>query len=196
MQRGIATAIAFVIASPASATQIAAPPTANAPPAGSVTVPTPPLRGAVALSAEDELAIMRLAARYWWAVDTNDADAFVSTFTEDGVFVHPTRTSQGSQAIRDWLAWSAENRRGPSGRLSTRHQSVNHMIRMTGPDTAVMNSYMLVTRIESLGAIEAPYLTSHGVLSDQLRRVNGEWKFVRREQSDQVLMRREAERGR
>jgi hypothetical protein len=68
------------------------------------------------------------------------------------------------------------------------------MIRMTGPDTAVMDSYMLVVRTEGLGRLEAPYLTSHGVLSDQLRRVNGEWRFVRREQSDQVLMRRDAER--
>ncbi len=124
MNRSILIAIALAAASPGLAAQSANPPAVGTPPAGSVTVPVPPLAGTLPLSAEDELAIMRLAARYWWAVDTNDARAFAETFTDDGVFVHPTRTSQGHAAIRDWLAWSAENRRGPSGRLSTRHQSL------------------------------------------------------------------------
>src|SRR5581483_10604161 len=40
----------------------------------------------VALSVDDRLAILELAARYSHALDAGDEAAFLNTFTEDGVF--------------------------------------------------------------------------------------------------------------
>jgi uncharacterized protein (TIGR02246 family) len=56
------------------------------------------------LSAEDRLDILELLARYAWAYDCGDAEAYADTFTEDGLF-EGTFGEQvvGRTAIRDYV---------------------------------------------------------------------------------------------
>jgi len=53
------------------------------------------------LSVEDRLDIQELFAKYCWALDLGDADAFVQCFTEDGEFDHLWQGKMhGREAIR------------------------------------------------------------------------------------------------
>lgn len=46
--------------------------------------PDSPLSGSLSLA--DRLEIQELIARYCWALDTRDGDAYAATFIPDGVF--------------------------------------------------------------------------------------------------------------
>src|SRR3984893_11244433 len=53
----------------------------------------------MSLSPEDRLAVIELYARNAWAFDTGDVDAFVATFTPDGV-LDLAKRHEGEAAIR------------------------------------------------------------------------------------------------
>jgi hypothetical protein len=48
----------------------------------------------------DRNAIIEVMHKYIWSVDSLDADAYVSVFTEDAVIEQPTVTEKGRDAIR------------------------------------------------------------------------------------------------
>jgi hypothetical protein len=48
----------------------------------------------------DRNAIIEVMHQYIWSVDSLDADAYVSVFTEDAVIEQPTVTEKGRDAIR------------------------------------------------------------------------------------------------
>lgn len=116
------------------------------------------------LTIEDRLEIAELVARYNWALDSGDADAYIDTFTHDGVFrIVGGREYAGHEALRTIFA-------RPRG--SSRHWVTNMVMDGDG-DTATMRCYLTVMR--------GLQITNMGRYENRLRRVGGRWKFVSRD---------------
>ena len=121
------------------------------------------------LSVIDRLEILELAARYNLAVDTGDSEGVATLFTEDGL-IDATASGQikGHTAIARYIATR------PKGWERRRHFNSNPLIRGDG-DNATLTLYLLV-----LGRRETVTPRLVGRYEDQLRRVDGEWRFVQR----------------
>ncbi len=77
----------------------------------------------MAISVEDRQAILELVARYNQAFDYGDTDAWVKTFTPDGIFADSGGFSvQGTEELR---AFATE--RTP-GSVASRHWNTSHVI--------------------------------------------------------------------
>jgi hypothetical protein len=123
----------------------------------------------MSLSTDDRLAILELAGRYSHATDHQDAEALANTFTDDGIF-----EIDGMEPRRGRAAHiQATNAPRPAG-LVMRHFISNPVIEGDG-DTATMKVYV---EVKNLAAEGKPMLV--GCYHDDLRRVNGEWKFAKR----------------
>jgi uncharacterized protein (TIGR02246 family) len=123
----------------------------------------------MALSVEDRLEILELAARYSHAFDYGDTDAFVETFTQDGVVTNGQETLSGAEQLRAFAAKHAQ------GSLNGRHWTCNHVIDGDG-ESATHSSYLMIVRMN-----ETPIIGATGIYRDSLKKVDGEWRFVRRE---------------
>jgi hypothetical protein len=123
----------------------------------------------MSLSTEDRLEILDLAARYSHATDHGDGEALADTFTDDGIFeIAGMEPRQGRAAHLE--AGSAPR---PEG-LVMRHFISNPVIEGDG-DSATMKLYVEVKNVAADGK---PMLV--GCYFDDLRRVNGAWKFAKR----------------
>jgi len=122
----------------------------------------------MALSVDDRLAILELAARYNQAIDGADAEGWAGTFTPDGVFEGRT-TARGREEL---MAFVRE--RAASERAHYRHWNSNAVIEGDG-DRATMRLYLLTVSPQ-----EQDRFGSSGVYHDELVRVGGQWKFQRR----------------
>lgn len=121
------------------------------------------------LTLENKAQIIELCARYVLAVDTNDIDTWLSTWTDDGVLDAGFGTAQGKTALRE-LEIKLEG--GMS--KGKRHLSVNHVVE--GDDsTASATSYLVVLEREG-----HPAVVTTAVFTDTLKKVDGVWKFTRR----------------
>ncbi|MEU6574165.1 nuclear transport factor 2 family protein [Streptomyces sp. NPDC046805] len=125
------------------------------------------------LSAEDQLAILELAARYWNAVDHGDLRGFAETFTEDGKLENFTGVTQGRDALAQWLLdFEAE-------RLGNRHYTVNHLITKIDDNTARVWSYLVITSVAPPKR-GTPRVAAVAEFEDRVVRVDGEWLFEQR----------------
>jgi hypothetical protein len=120
-----------------------------------------------------------LCARYNFAVDNGDPEAWADTFTEDGVFCAirngiEVLSFRGAEALR---ANARSNRERKARGRHGRHFSTSHISEGDG-DRATHRSYCLHLVVESGNA---PTVHVMGTYSDTLKRVNGKWRFVRRE---------------
>lgn len=122
----------------------------------------------MALTLEDRLEILDLAARYSHATDHGDGKALADTFTEDGVFEGAGEPRQGRAAHE-----AATNGLAASG-MVLRHFVSNPVIEGDG-DQATMKLYV---EVKNLADPATPMLV--GCYYDDLRRVDGRWKFARR----------------
>jgi uncharacterized protein (TIGR02246 family) len=113
------------------------------------------------LSTEDIIAIQQLVARYAHAVDTDDADAFIASFTPDGTFSSAFANASGREELL------AMRGRGVPGR--TRHIITNLIIEGDG-DAATVKAYLFSTR---------PILqeSTVGTYENDVVKVDGRWLF-------------------
>ena len=124
-------------------------------------------------TAQDRVEILDLLSRYNQAADLDgNGDAFANTFTDDGIFESSSGeyVARGRQQLADMVKPNAIRDHG------TRHWISNVAINVDG-DRATMRAYLMALRISIDGACT---ISSTGVYHDQLRRVDGEWKFVHR----------------
>ena len=121
------------------------------------------------LSIEDRLAILEVAARYSHAFDYGDTDAWVATFTQDGVLTNGQYAVTGAEELRAFAAKHAQ------GSLNGRHWTCNHVIDGDG-ESATHSSYLMIVRMT-----ETPTVEATGIYRDSLKKVDAEWRFVRRE---------------
>ena len=124
------------------------------------------------MTVEDREAIRELLHGYCLCVDSGDADKWVDLFTDDATFT----VQRGSFGIEGPVTGRAALHRLASGfRADGLHFSSNAVIDVQG-DEATVTSYVLV-----LQGTDDPNVRLGGRYQDQLRRVDGRWRFASRQ---------------
>jgi hypothetical protein len=141
---------------------------------------------------EDRVHIEQLLMRYAAALNTRDADLYVSLFAPDGEFeirlghdepyLGPLK---GHDAIRKrWFpdGGSAADAAGRRAYGPMRHMTTNYEIDVRG-DTATVRGYFLelVSNGRNVPAgTKPPRIHSMGRYEDELVKLNGQWLFKKR----------------
>lgn len=119
----------------------------------------------------DHEAIGRLVARYCHLLDDGRWDEFARLWTEDAELVLRGETTRGRSAIRASIeASQPPERRG-------RHLTVNLEVDVDGDTAAGTTDFMFWAK----GKDGAPRMMFLGRYADTLVRLDGEWRFARRE---------------
>lgn len=131
--------------------------------------------------AEDRALIEDLQARYLFALDFRDPDAYAATFTEDGVLDYGAGKIQGREAIRKMVAdlrAGAERQQvaDTSGLrpAAGRHNIANIVVEIDG-NRARGTAYWF--HMGNANPDRAAQLNSFGHYEDEMVKVNGEWLF-------------------
>jgi SnoaL-like domain len=123
------------------------------------------------LSAEDQLAIRDLAARYNHAIDGGHGAAYADTFVDDGVLDAGALLVEGRTALEQFGNSFAGSVRAP------RHIATSLVIDGDG-DQAELRAY--VQMFAMVGEPPRHEVTASGTYRDTLVRLNGHWRFVQR----------------
>lgn len=133
----------------------------------------------MALSADDHEAIRALLARYNFAIDLGDADAWAGCFTETGTFectgLPEDSPLAGRFEGRDALAAYARTHLGLNKGLA-RHWNWNLLIDGDG-DEATMRCYLLALRAGQGPDVK---MAATGIYEDRLVRTADGWRFAAR----------------
>lgn len=122
----------------------------------------------MSLEAQDTLEIMDLAARYNHAIDNKDVDAWLATWTPNGVLAGGLGDFTGTEPLRNFLIGFLPVAKG------RHHATLNYSVSGSG-DTATMICYLIILQVEGTAG-----LASTGIYTDRLQKVDGVWKFVYR----------------
>lgn len=139
--------------------------------------------------AQDRAEIEDLVARYLFAMDWNDYDAYAECFAEDGVLDYAMGTTRGREEIR------AEAKRfkanvgtifvRPDGSpAKLRHVIAHQAIRIDG-DRAWNTGFWF--EMADDGPEGALRMGSFGHYEDELARIGGQWLFRRRKIYNEFL---------
>lgn len=129
------------------------------------------------LSPDDRFAIKDLMARYSWALDTGDLDAFVACFAPDGMMVEEVFKDPDIWQGQDGLRRLAEHYRSIPNFAGRQHYCGNTLVTARPEGGAHARSFALVT--ECLGV--PPYVLRFcGYFEDELVCPDGQWLFQRR----------------
>lgn len=132
-----------------------------------------------AAEVRDRAMIEDTMARYMYALDTADADAYAAVYAEDGEFVAGDFTEKGRDALRQYVVELRERWGLPEGRHwgRTRHIFYNFTVDVDG-DTAQGQSYWQTLVPDPEGG---PWrILATGVSEDSFVKVDGEWLIQRR----------------
>ena len=136
------------------------------------TMPTTP-----PLSPDDRFAIKDLLARYGWALDTGDVDAFVACFTPDGKMLEEVFDDPDVWQGHDGLRRLAEHYSNMPNFAGRQHYCSNTLVTAQPGRSAHARSFALVTECQG----EPPYLLRFcGYFDDQLVCPDGQWLFQQR----------------
>lgn len=133
--------------------------------------------------ASDRSQIEDLQARYMFALDWQDPEAYASTFTEDGVLDWAGGVAKGRDAIREEVRGMRTNfakmeaEDAPLRPARLRHFITNVVVKIDG-DSAVGRAYWFEfynRNKERLG-----HGGAYGHYEDELKKVNGQWLFSKR----------------
>jgi uncharacterized protein (TIGR02246 family) len=134
------------------------------------------------MSIEDKLVILEIIARYSYAYDAKDADAFAQLFTEDAVWemlisgvAEPQVYLDSREAIR---AWVEQNHRGRLNGVSSRHHQSGTVFDELTSTSARTQTMVLVTHQNATDP--APRPTLSGVYTDHWRKTSNGWRLTRR----------------
>ena len=125
------------------------------------------------LTETDRGEILQLAGRYAQSLDTNDSDGWADCFTRDGAYESDL---QGRFAGREELirfAGICKELMERTG-MQPRHWT-NHWVINGDGETVRATSYVMV-----LDTAHGSAVVAAGVYRDQLRKMDGSWKFVER----------------
>jgi uncharacterized protein (TIGR02246 family) len=131
--------------------------------------------------AEDRAMIEDLQARYLFALDFRDPEAYAATFAEDGVLDYGAGKIQGRQAIREMVAGlsaNAERQRSEdtSGlRPAAGRHNISNIVLTIDGDRATGTAYWF--HMGNANPERAAQLNSFGHYEDELVKVDGEWLF-------------------
>jgi hypothetical protein len=144
-----------------------------------------PVRAEVEYSStygQDRAEIEDLMARYLFAIDYFDWDAYVATFAEDGELEFASGKSKGREAIRAAVTRFAEGigrfYHTEDGKPAIlRHVILQSSIRVEG-DRAWGRSLWL--EMANHGPGDEPKIGTYGLYEDEFRKVDGRWLIARR----------------
>ncbi len=122
---------------------------------------------------ESRLAIQELLGRYCFCIDERDWTPLRSLFTEDGEWVTAYARAQGADEIVQLL----DRLVPPAGEGPKRMHIVSNIVVTQQGDTATSKSNYVIYRESDAGIIASVVGTYH----DDLRQVNGQWKFRKRD---------------
>jgi len=134
--------------------------------------------------AEDRAKIEDLQARYLFALDFRDPEAYAATFAPDGILDYGAGEIKGRDAIAEMVAnmrQSAEAARAEDDSglrpAAGRHNITNIVIDIDG-DTATGAAYWF--HMGNDNPERAAQLNSFGHYEDELVKIDGEWYFSKR----------------
>ena len=144
--------------------------------------------------ASDRAEIEDLMARYLFAMDYHDADAYAECFTEDGELDWAMGVAKGREAIRAeaqaFKAKTGELFKDSGGNPAKLRHAVNQkVIRIEGDRAWNTGFWWEMTNGGPDGSIALP---SFGIYEDELARVDGRWLFTRRKICNEFLSGRES----
>ncbi|GAA0270800.1 hypothetical protein GCM10009127_08670 [Alteraurantiacibacter aestuarii] len=132
--------------------------------------------------AEDRAEIEDLMARYLFAIDYFDWDAYIATFAPDGELEFASGVSRGRDAIRTAVSNFSEGigrfyhtEDGEAAKL--RHVILQSSIRVEG-DRAWARS--LWVEMANHGPGDEMKMGTYGLYEDEMARIDGRWMFTRR----------------
>jgi ketosteroid isomerase-like protein len=139
--------------------------------------------------ARDRAEIEDLVARYLFAMDWNDFDAYADCFAEDGVLDYAMGLQQGREHIRAEARRFKENVgtifvRADGSPAKLRHVIAHMAIRIEG-DLAWNTGFWF--EMADDGPAGAPKMGSFGHYEDELARIDGRWLFKRRKIYNEFL---------
>jgi uncharacterized protein (TIGR02246 family) len=139
--------------------------------------------------ASDRAEIADLMARYLFAMDYHDADAYAECFAEDGVLDYAMGTLSGREAIRaeakvfaDKIGEVFKDWQGNPAKL--RHLVQHKAIRIDGDRAWNTGMWWEMTNGGAEGSLATP---SFGTYEDELARIDGRWLFKRRKIYNEFL---------
>jgi len=145
--------------------------------------------------AADRAEIENLQARYLFALDWQDAEAYASTFTEDGVLDWAGGIARGRAAIREEVhgmrAVFARKEEGdaPKRPARLRHFISNFVLKVDG-DRAEGRAYWF--ELNNDNRDRWPYCGGYGHYTDEMARTDGRWLFTYRKIWNEVMADRTA----
>jgi ketosteroid isomerase-like protein len=143
--------------------------------------------------ADDRAAIEDLMARYLFALDFYDADAYAETFAEDGVLDWAMGLAEGREAIRAEAAGMKAGMASVFGAETTvRHFVTNIAISVDGDRAWTRAAWF---EAYNNGPAGAPAMGTFGHYEDELARIDGAWLFRRRRIVNEFLDGRRAGPG-
>lgn len=147
--------------------------------------------------AQDRAEIEDLMARYLFAIDYFDWDAYVETFAEDGVLEFATGTTTGRAAIRETVARFSENiakfYHTEDGKAAIlRHVLLQTTIRVEG-DRAWGRSLWL--EMANHGPQDAMKMGTYGIYEDEFSKIDGRWFIAKRRVLNEFLKGRQSGPG-
>ncbi len=125
------------------------------------------------LTETDRGEILQLGARYAHALDSHDAEGWADCFTTDGAFESGRQGRFEGQDALIGFSRRGKERAAESGTIG-RHWT-NHWVIDGDGDTATAACYAMVLDAAANGRVLVSF-----VYNDQLRKVDGSWKFVER----------------
>lgn len=134
--------------------------------------------------AQDRSEIEDLQGRYLFALDWQNPELYASTFSEDGVLIWAGGTARGRAAIvKDMQQAKEVDARAAAGVAPLRpprrrHFISNVVLRIEG-DQATERAYWFEFNDDVRD--RRPYLGAYGHYEDELRRINGQWLFSKRQ---------------
>jgi len=139
---------------------------------------------------QDRAEIEDLMARYLFAIDYSDWDAYVATFAEDGELEFAAGVSKGRAAIRETVTRFA----GSIGRVYhtedgkpaiLRHVILQSAIRVEG-ERAWGRSLWL--EMANHGPGDTMKMGTYGIYEDEFAKVDGHWLIARRNVLNEFIL--------
>lgn len=146
---------------------------------------------------QDRAEIEDLMARYLFAIDYQDWDAYVATFAPDGILTFASGTTQGREKIRETVM-QFQKRIGEvyhtaDGKpAKLRHVVLQTTIRVEG-ERAWGRSLWL--EMANHGPNDEPKIGTYGIYEDEFRKVDGEWLIAKRNVLNEFIKNRNSGPG-
>ncbi len=148
---------------------------------------------------DDRAEIDSLMARYLFALDGRDPEAYAATFTPDGAVVFAAGELKGREALSGMIrdldlrgGFTGEERAFPGSTRPAplvRHMVTSTMLEVDG-DAAKAYSYWF--QVSTVNFRRLPEVLGFGHYEDDLVRLDGKWLFRRRQVFNETLESRRA----